>query len=356
MTQPSMRIGDALIGDGRPCYVVAEVSANHAHDLQRAMSIVRAAKAAGADAVKLQTYTPDTLTIDATTEWFQIPEGNTWTGSTLYDLYRTAYTPWEWHGPLQECAREEGLGFFSSAFDLSSVEFLSALDVGAFKIASFELVDIPLLRAVGRTGKPVILSTGMADPEEISEAVDTLRQAGAVDVALLKCTSAYPARASEMNLRTIPDLARRFDVVAGLSDHTLGNVCAVGAVALGASIVEKHLTLSRAEGGPDASFSMEPSEFGAMVKEIRELEAALGRVSYERTADEEKNLCFRRSLFVVKDMKRGQPFTLEDVRSIRPGYGLAPRFLDQIVGRLADRDIARGTPLAWDLVSGARES
>jgi pseudaminic acid synthase len=353
---PTLTIDGRTIGHAQPCYVVAEISANHGHDLQRAMSIVRAAKAAGADAVKLQTYTPDTLTIDADTEWFRIPAGNTWAGSTLYALYQTASTPWEWHAPLQECARGEGLGFFSSAFDVSSVEFLSTLGVGAYKIASFELVDLPLLRAVGRAGKPVILSTGMATPEEISEAVAALREAGAVEVALLKCTSAYPARASEMNLRTIPDLASRFGVVAGLSDHTLGTTCAVGAVAVGASIIEKHLTLSRAEGGPDASFSMEPQEFTAMVNEIRELEAALGGVWYERTADEEKNLCFRRSLFVVTDMKRGQAFTLEDVRSIRPGYGLAPRFLDQIVGRMADRDIVRGTPLSWELVSGARES
>ena len=353
---PTLTIDGRMIGRVQPCYVVAEVSANHGHDLQRAMSIIRAARVAGADAVKLQTYTPDTLTIDAATEWFRIPSGNTWAGSTLSDLYRTAYTPWEWHAPLQACALNEGLGFFSSAFDASSVEFLSALGVGAFKIASFELVDLPLLRMVGRTGKPVILSTGMASADEISEAVDTLRDAGAVEVALLKCTSAYPARADEMNLRTIPDLASRFGVVAGLSDHTLGNVCAVGAVALGASIVEKHLTLSRADGGPDASFSMEPQEFAGMVREIRELEAALGGVSYERTADEKKNLCFRRSLFVVKDMRRGEVFTVEDVRSIRPGFGLPPRFLGQVIGRVAERDIVRGTPLSWDLVSGARGS
>lgn len=349
---PTLTIGDRAIGSGQPCYVVAEVSANHAQNLATALEIIRAAKRAGADAVKIQTYTPDTLTIDSKTEWFRIPAGNTWGGTTLYDLYRTAYTPWEWHAPLQECARNEGLTFFSSAFDQASVEFLCALDVPAVKIASFELVDLPLLRCVGRTGKPIILSTGMATLAEISDAVSTLQEAGAGDIALLKCTSAYPAGAQDMNLRTIVHLRDTFDVVAGLSDHTLGSTCALGAVALGGSILEKHLTLSRSHGGPDAGFSMEPDEFAAMVREIRLLEDALGHISYERTPDEESNLCFRRSLFVVADVLKGQAFTPENVRSIRPGHGLPPRYLDNIVSRVAQCDIPRGTPVSWDLVGG----
>jgi pseudaminic acid synthase len=352
---PALTIDDRPIGSGQPCYVVAEVSANHAQDLGAALEIVRAAKRAGADAVKIQTYTPDTLTIDSNTDWFRIPAGSTWGGTTLHELYRTAFTPWEWHVPLQECARNEGLTFFSSAFDHSSVEFLCSLDVPAIKIASFELVDLPLLRCVARTGKPVILSTGMATLPEVSEAVAALREAGAGDIALLKCTSAYPARAQDMNLQTIVHLRDTFNVVAGLSDHTLGSTCALGAIALGASIVEKHLTLSRADGGPDASFSMEPDEFAAMVREIRQLEHALGHVSYERTPDEESNLCFRRSLFVVADVLEGQAFTADNVRSIRPAHGLPPRYFDLVVNRVAQSDIPRGTPLSWDLVGGVAD-
>ena len=353
---PTLTIDGRVIGSGQPCYVVAEISANHTQQLDVALDIVRAAKQAGADAVKIQTYTPDTMTVDAGTEWFRIPAGNTWSGTTLYDLYKTAYTPWDWHGPLRECARQEGLAFFSTPFDATAVDFLSSFDVPAFKVASFELVDIPLLKRVGQERKPVILSTGMATLAEISEAVQTLRDAGAAEIALLKCTSAYPARSSEMNLRTIPHLAATFDVVAGLSDHTLGTTCALGAVALGASIIEKHLTLARASGGPDASFSMEAEEFAGMVREIRRLESALGGVSYERTPDEERNLCFRRSLFVVNDLRKGERFTSENVRSIRPGHGLAPRYVDQVLGRVASRDVARGTPVSWDLMAGRADS
>lgn len=331
--------------------MVAEVSANHTHDLKTALDIIHAAKAAGADAVKVQTYTPDTMTIDADTEWFRIPDGTTWGGTSLYELYETAYTPWEWHAELKDTARQEGLAFFSTPFDATAVDFLRELDVPAFKIASFELVDIPLLKRIGKEGKPVILSTGLATLDEIAEAVGTLREAGAQEIALLKCTSAYPARPSQMNLRTIPHLAATFNVVAGLSDHTLGSTCAVGAVALGAAIVEKHLTLSRADGGPDASFSMEPDEFAEMVERIRQLEAALGSVGYAPSAEEQENLRFRRSLFIVRDMREGERFTKDNVRSIRPAHGLAPRYFDQVVGRVASRDVVRGTPVSWDLVA-----
>lgn len=346
-------MGPRVIGDGASVLVVAELSANHAHKLSRAVALVRAAAAAGADAVKLQTYTADTLTIDSRDPWFQVPSGGAWAGMNLYELYKSAYTPWEWHEELRDVAREEGLLFFSTPFDRTAVDFLERLDVPAYKIASFELVDTALLRAVATTGKPVILSTGMASLDEIGEAVGTLRAAGTKDVALLKCTSAYPAPASSMNLRTIPDLARRFDVVAGLSDHTLGATSALGAVALGASIVEKHFTLARADGGPDAAFSMAPEEFAAMVAAIRELESAMGGIVYQRTDEEVRTATFRRSLFVVEDVRKGEAFTAANVRSIRPGHGLAPRHLDCVIGRVASRDVARGTPLAWDLIEGA---
>jgi N-acetylneuraminate synthase len=352
--QPTMTIEGRPIGAGHPCYVVAEVSANHGQNLDKAFALIAVAKEAGADAVKVQTYTPDTMTIDASAEWFTVPEGTAWSGTTLYDLYSTAYTPWEWHASLKARAREEGLTFFSTPFDVTAVDFLSQLEVPAFKIASFELVDIPLLRKVAATGKPVILSTGMATFAEISEAVQTLRDGGAADVALLKCTSAYPARATEMNLRTIPNLRDRFNAVVGLSDHTLGSACALGSVALGATIIEKHLTLSRGAGGPDAAFSMEPDEFERMVVEIRQLEAALGDVCYERTPDEQRNACFRRSLFVVADVNEGETFTPHNVRSIRPAHGLPPRDLPAVLGRVASRHITRGTPMSWGLIADGR--
>jgi pseudaminic acid synthase len=342
-----LEIAGRAVGPGHPCYVVAEVSANHDQSYDRAVAILHAAKDAGADAVKLQTYTPDTLTLDSTQPWFRVTKGP-WAGRTLHDLYGEAQTPWEWHAGLQRVAAELGLGFFSTPFDDSAVAFLEKLDVPAYKIASFEIVDIGLLRTVARTGKPVIVSTGMASTAEIQEAVDTLRVRGAGPIALLKCTSAYPADPAEMNLRTIPDLARRFDTVAGLSDHTLGSATAVAAVALGAAIVEKHITLARADGGPDASFSMEPDEFRAMVEEIRIAERALGEVSYVRTESEEQSVGFRRSLFVVEDIGAGELLTERNVRSIRPGGGLAPRHLPEVLGRRARRPLARGTPLTLD--------
>jgi N-acetylneuraminate synthase len=347
----SLRFGDRVVGEGQPCLIVAELSGNHNRSFERAVEMVRAAKRAGADAVKLQTYTPDTLTIQSDRPWFRVPDGSLWAGKTLYELYGEAFTPWEWQPKLQQVACELGLGFFSTPFDRTAVEFLERLDVPAYKIASFELVDLPLLRRIAGTGKPVIASTGMATLEEIEEAVATLRQGGTRELALLKCTSAYPASPSDMNLRTIRHLAQTFDVVAGLSDHTLGHTVAVAAVALGAAVIEKHFTLRRSDGGPDAAFSMEPEEFTAMARAVREAEQALGSVSYQRTPSEAKNVCFRRSLFIVLDVKAGEPFTAENVRPIRPGYGLLPRHLEEVLGRRAACDIARGTPLSWELVA-----
>ena len=347
-----IKIGDRWIGDGQPCYIVAEVSANHNQSYERAVEIIKAAKKSGADAVKIQTYTPDTLTIDSNSEWFQIPGDSLWTGKTLYPLYGETFTPWEWQPKLQELALNLGLDFFSTPFDATAVDFLEQLNVPVHKVASFEIVDLPLLRKIAKTGKPVILSTGMASLSEIHEAVKTLRQGGSEQIALLKCTSAYPASPREMNLRTIPHLRETFDVVAGLSDHTLGGSVALAAIALGASIVEKHFILARADGGPDSSFSMEPDEFATMVEGIRQVEQAFGTISYERTPEETKSLCFRRSLFVVKDVKAGECFTEENVKPIRPGYGLLPRHLEEILGKTSACDIQRGTPLSWDLIGG----
>lgn len=347
----SILINGRPIGPGHPVYVIAEMSANHGQKFEQAVEILKAAKAAGADAVKLQTYTPDTMTIDCRNEYFQIGKGTIWEGRNLYELYGEAYTPWDWQPELKRIANELGLDCFSTPFDASAVEFLEKMEVPAHKIASFELVDIPLLQRVARTGKPVILSTGMATLEEIELAVRTLREAGNQQLALLKCTSAYPARPEDMNLRTIPDMAQRFGVPVGLSDHTLGIAVPVAAVTLGACIVEKHFTLSRSIPGPDSAFSLEPDEFRQMVEAIRVAEKALGTVNYELLPGEAASRVFRRSLFVVKDMKAGETFTTENVRVIRPGYGLAPRHLPAVLGKTAARDIPRGTPLEWDVIA-----
>lgn len=338
------------IGQGRPTYIIAEMSANHNQSFDRAVEVIEAAKEAGADAIKVQTYTPDTLTIDCDNEYFRI-KGTLWEGRTLYDLYKEAYMPWEWQPKLQQIANDLGLDFFSTAYDASAVDFLEKeLDVPIYKIASFELVDLPLLRKIAQTGKPVIMSTGMATLAEIDEAVQTLRGAGCEQLALLKCTSAYPAPPEEMNLRTIPHLAEAFGVPTGLSDHTLGIAVPVAAVALGACIVEKHFTLSRDEPGPDSAFSIEPQEFKAMVDAIRVAEKALGEVSYEVTEKQQESRVFRRSLFVVEDMQAGDVFTEENVRSIRPGYGLHTRYLDKVLGRQAAQASEEGTPLDWSVI------
>ncbi len=325
------------------------MSANHNQKYDRAVQIVKAASEAGADAIKLQTYRPDTLTIDSDKEPFQIKEGP-WAGRTLYDLYEEAYTPWDWQPELQEAAHELGLDFFSSPFDASAVEFLEDLDVPVYKIASFENVDLPLIRRIAETGKPTIMSTGMATLGEIDEAVRAFRDAGGTELALLACTSSYPAPPEEMHLRRIPHLAETFDVVSGLSDHTLGTEVPVAGVALGARIVEKHLTLSREDEGPDSDFSLEPDEFGEMVQAVRRTEKAIGEVRYETTEKESESETFRRSLFVVEDTEEGDSFTEENVRSIRPGDGLAPKHLDAVLGSTAAEDLSKGTPLRWTAV------
>ena len=345
------RIADRAIGKGHPVFIIAEMSANHNQDFDEAVKIVKAAKECGADAIKLQTYTPDTMTIDSDEECFRIKGGTLWDGATLYELYKQAYTPWDWQPKLKEIADGIGLILFSTPFDNSAVDFLEEMDVLAHKVASFELVDIPLIEYIASKGKPMIMSTGMATIEEIKDAVDAARGAGCKDIALLKCTSAYPSSPAEMNLRTIPDLASSFGVVAGLSDHTLGNESALASVALGASIIEKHFTLLRSKAGPDSAFSLEPGEFKSMVDAVRTVEAALGDVIYEPTEGEVKSRIFRRSLFVVEDMKKGDLFTNDNVRSIRPGDGMAPKYYEQVIGRLAASDIPRGTPLSWNLMS-----
>jgi N-acetylneuraminate synthase len=345
-----IRVGDRTVGAGHPVYVIAELSANHNQDFSKAVRIIEAAKQAGADAVKLQTYTPDTMTIASNRPEFRI-EGTIWNGRNLHDLYREAYTPWEWQPRLKQAANDLGLDLFSTPFDATAVDFLEKMGVPAHKLASFELVDIPLIEKMARTGKPLIMSTGMATEEEIDEAVQTARRAGAAQIALLKCTSAYPSLPEELNLRTIPELARRFNVPVGLSDHTMDMAVPVTAVALGACIIEKHLTLSRADAGPDSAFSLERHEFKGMVESVRVAEKALGDVCFGAGEKEEGSRVFRRSLFVVENVKHGEPFTARNVRSIRPGHGLHTRHLPEILGQRAACDIERGTPMSWDLVT-----
>lgn len=344
-----MQINARLLGPGYSTYIIAEMSANHNQDYDQAVRIIEAAKTAGADAIKLQTYTPDTITIDADQDHFWL-KGTLWDKRKLYDLYSEAYTSWDWQPRLKAVANDLGLDLFSSPFDSTAVDFLEEMDVPAYKVASFEIVDLPLLRYIARTGKPVIMSTGMATLAEIDEAVRTLREAGCEQLALLKCTSAYPTPPEESNLRTIPHLAEAFGVPVGLSDHTLGIAVPVAAVALGACIIEKHFTLSRAEPGPDSAFSLEPDEFKAMIDAVRVTEKALGQVNYKVTEKELVSRAFRRSLFVVKDMQAGDIFTEDNVRSIRPGYGLHTRYLGEVLGRRAVRDVDAGTPVTWDLL------
>jgi len=351
VVEPMFEINERRIGTSCPTYVVAELSANHNQDFDQAAALIRAAKDALADAVKLQTYTPDTITIHSDQEYFRISGGTLWDGRTLYELYGEAYTPWEWQPNLKKIANELGMDLFSSAFDASAVDFLETMDVPVHKIASFEIVDIPLIEKMARTGKPLIISTGMSTLQEIREAVDAARNAGAKQVALLKCTSAYPAPPEEMNLRTIPHLAETFHVPVGLSDHTLGIAVPIAAVAVGACIVEKHFTLSRSVPGPDSAFSLEPQEFKAMVESIRVAEKALGNIQYDVSENEAKSRAIRRSLFAVKDIKAGELFTEDNVRSIRPGNGLPPKHLPEVLGARAACDIKRGTPLTRELIA-----
>lgn len=349
--EPFIQIEGRRIGTGYPVYIVAEMSANHQQDYKQAVELVRTAKRIGADAIKLQTYTPDTLTIQSDEEAFRISGGTSWDGKTLYALYGEAYTPWEWQPKLKALADDLGITLFSSAFDASAVDFLEDMGVPAYKVASFEIVDIPLLERLARTRKPLILSTGLSTIEEIEEAVRAAAGSGATQIALLKCTSAYPAPVEEMNLRGIQSLRDTFDIPVGLSDHTLSIATPVAAVSLGASIVEKHLTLSRDIPGPDSAFSLEPDEFAQMVEAVHTAEKALGEAKVGRTPAEEKSLIFRRSLYVVEDMRAGEAFTEGNVRSIRPGYGLHTRHFKEVLGRRAARDVKRGTPMSWDLVA-----
>ncbi|MBI1778537.1 MAG: pseudaminic acid synthase [Proteobacteria bacterium] len=346
-----LTIANRAVGAGRPPYVIAEMSGNHNGRIEHAFAIMASAKRAEADAVKLQTYTADTITIDHDGPGFRI-KGGLWDGRSLHELYQEAHTPWEWHAELFAKGRELGITVFSSPFDPTAVELLERLNAPAYKIASFEIVDLPLIRLVASTGKPMIMSTGMATLSEIEEGVAAARDGGCKELALLHCISGYPTPAEEANLATIPDLTRRFDCPIGLSDHTLGTSVAVAATALGARLVEKHLTLARSDGGPDAAFSLEPEELAQLVQAVRAASAAIGRASYELKPSERENTVFRRSLYVVADMRQGEAFTPANVRSIRPGFGLAPKHLPAVIGRRAARSLARGTPLDPSMVEG----
>ena len=339
----------SIIGDSHPTYVIAEMSANHAGDYGRALEIIHAAKEAGADCVKIQTYTADTITLNCRNKYFTLADG-TWKGSNLHDLYSRAYTPWEWQIGLKEEADKIGIDFFSTPFDASAVDFLESLNVDFYKIASFEAIDIPLIKKVASTGKPIIMSVGMATLEEIEEAVSTVKAYGKDNLAILKCCSVYPAIPDNMNLRTIPDMKERFGIPVGLSDHSMGHVAATTAVALGADIIEKHICLSREIDNPDASFSMEPAEFADMVKDIRLTEKAMGIVSYELSEAEKSSRGIRKSVFASDDIKKGDIFTPSNIRVVRPGDGLEPKHYEKLLGKKALRDIEFGTPLSWDMV------
>jgi len=344
----TIQIAGRSIGADYPPYVIAELSANHNGCLETALRIVEEAKKAGADAVKLQTYKPDTITLNCDSDEFRI-HGGLWDGRTLYDLYEEAHMPWDWHKPLFEHARKLGITIFSSPFDNTAIDLLENLNAPAYKIASFEAVDLPLIKYAASTGKPMIISTGMADAEEIQNAIDAAREGGCKELAILHCVSGYPAPAEDYNLRTIPDLLQRHGLVIGLSDHTLDNTTAITSVALGASIIEKHFTLNRNGGGPDDSFSLEPQELKALCRDSKTAWAALGKVDYGRKSSEHGNVKFRRSLYFVKSLKTGDKVTEDAVRSVRPGFGLAPRFFDQIVGRRINKDVDFATPTSWDL-------
>lgn len=347
---PSISIEGRRIAIDEPPYIIAELSANHNGSLEKAFELISAAHAAGADAVKLQTYRPDTITLNCDSEDFVI-RGGLWDGRTLYELYQEAYTPWEWHKPLFEHARKIGLTIFSSPFDHTAVDLLEDLNAPAYKIASFEAVDLPLIKYVASTGKPIIISTGMADAEEIQEAIDAARDGGCKELAILHCVSGYPAPPEDYNLRTISDMVERFGLVTGLSDHTLDNSTAIASVALGASIIEKHFTLDRRGGGPDDTFSLEPGELTVLCRDARTAWKALGKVDYSRKTSEQQNVKFRRSLYFVRDVAEGQLVQKDDVRSVRPGYGLPPKYLEDVIGRRVRVNVASGTPVSWELIS-----
>ncbi|WP_129597819.1 pseudaminic acid synthase [Methanohalophilus profundi] len=346
----NIHIGNKSIGNRNPALIIAELSANHLQNYDLAIDTIKAIKESGADAVKIQTYTPDTITMDCDNEYFQIKQGTIWDGKTMYQLYKEAYTPWEWQPKLKKIAEEMGLIFFSSPFDKTAVDFLEEMNIPAYKVASFEITDIPLIEYVASKGKPVIISTGIATLADIEKAVNACKRMGNKQIALLKCTSTYPSPLEEINLNTIPNLKDTFKTVVGLSDHTLGTSVPIAATALGAKIIEKHFILDRNIGGPDAQFSLEPHEFKDMVDSVREVEKALGEVSYELTEKIKRSREFSRSLFVVNDIKKGDVFTDNNVRSIRPGFGLHPSHLSSVIGKKARTDIKPGTPLKWDLI------
>ena len=340
-------IAGRKIGPGHAPYVIAEMSANHNGNIERAFKIIEEAKKAGADAIKMQTYTPDTLTLKSDLPDFQITDG-LWAGRTLYDLYEWAHTPWDWHKPLFDHARQLGITIFSSPFDNTAIDLLEDLNTPAYKIASFEAVDLPLIKYAASTGKPMIISTGMADAEEIKEAIDAAREGGCKQLAVLHCVSGYPAPADDYNLRTIPDLIQRFGLVTGLSDHTLDNTTAITSVAMGASIIEKHFTLDRSGGGPDDSFSLEPADLVTLCQGAKTAWQAMGRVDYGRKSSEQGNVKFRRSLYFVTDMKAGDLVFKDTVRSVRPGFGIPPKFIEDLFGKTLNRDVSSGTPVNWD--------
>ncbi len=339
-----------MIGKDSPPFIVAEMSGNHNQSLERALKIVEAAAKAGCHGLKIQTYTADTMTLDSDRAEFLVDDDSLWKGSFLHELYRQAYTPWEWHEPIFNRCKELGIVGFSTPFDESAVDFLESLDTPIYKIASFENTDLPLIQRVAGTGKPMVISTGMATAGELDEAIRTAREAGCKDLVLLKCTSSYPSPSGESNLLTIPHLEKLFGVAVGLSDHTLGIGVAIASVALGARMIEKHLCLNRADGGVDAAFSMEPHEMEMLVAESKKASQALGRIYYGPTEHEKNSLRYRRSLFVVADIRKGERFTPKNIRGIRPGHGLATKYFTTIVGRIASRDIERGTPLNWELI------
>lgn len=346
--QSNIKINEKIIGDGFPTYIIAEMSANHSGSIENAKEIIRIAKQSGADCVKLQTYTPDTITINCDNKYFFIDNG-TWKGDYLYQLYQKAYTPWEWHQELFEEAKKVGIDIFSTPFDVTATDFLEELGVCFYKIASFEIVDIPLIKYVASKGKPIIMSTGMATYEEIREAVQAVYSTGNNSLALLKCSSSYPAISSDMNLITIKDMKEKLNIPIGLSDHSMGSLGAVVAVSLGANIIEKHLGLGEDSDNPDAKFSMSPKEFENMVREVRNAELAIGNVRYGASGDEVNNLRFRRSLFFVESLKAGEIVTQDKVKSIRPSDGILPKYIDQIIGKRVVRDVDMGTPVSWEL-------
>lgn len=348
--EKNFNIGDIKIGENEKTFIIAEMSANHLQNYDRAVEIIKKAKWAGADAIKLQTYTPDTITIDCDNEYFQIKQGTIWDGTTLHKLYEGAYTPWEWQPKLKEIAEELGLEFFSSPFDFTSVDFLENINVPAYKIASFEINDIPFIEYIASKGKPIIMSTGIARIGDIQDAIDACKRVGNEKITLLKCTSAYPSPIEEVNLKTIPNMKETFNCLVGLSDHTMGHAVSVGGVAIGAKIIEKHMTLRRSDGGADSKFSMEPEEFKEMVDNIRIVEKALGTVNYDLTEKQKNSREHSRSLFVVKDVEKGEIFTEDNVKSIRPGFGLETKFIKDILGKAANDDIKKGTPMEWSLI------